>query len=519
MFEETGDKYAVALEGFLAMLLRPQGEYRTPYPLPLKNAIAELDTAVAKATKDLPVYIDKVLSQIWQVQWKTTATHHVPDPTERFIMLKSLNLDGSWGDVRNVTPLLAKFKHLMRIHFLRVIAENDEDDQDAAYAQLERWCKEGVSSSFDTVSDLQHRASSLAMQAQGPINLYWTDDVDKMVLRYKGDEISLDGLRNMFAHIQQDAKRIWEEEVMLGTGLSVKYDYIKEDLENRKSDYCFLEDKRNSFANHRLTLVQHIVQDPALRARFCHMQDGRLLWRPAALMTWLQSYIKLNGLHLLQAETLTGGPGRGTELTAMQHRSSPTRGVRNLISIGGHMVLLRTYGKTSSRSGNDRFVPSGAPGCLENMLVQDLTLARPFAEFIAAQCFASRPEVLHKYRYNLFVNTDKFFTTTDLSRIMVHYTLQYLHADISVRDWRHICIAIRRKLCPSQISLYDDEEDNIAEDHIAAEQAGHTVRTERLRYAITADALAGPSEDVLPLFLQASNNWQQVMKVVPGTFL
>lgn len=302
MFEETADKYAVALEGFLAMLLRPQGEYETPFPAALENAVAELDAAITRGEDDLTEYIDDILCQIWQVRWKTSAAHRIPDPTERYVMLKSLNLDGSWGDVRNVTPLLAKFKFLIRIHILRTVAKEEEDNQDAAYDRLERWCKEGVSSTFDTVCDLQHRASSLAMQAQGPVNLYWTDDVDKMVLRYKGDEIALDGLRTMFAHIEEDARRIWEEEVMLGTGLSVSCEYIKEDLENRRLGYSFLEEKQNGFHAHRLTLLQHIVQDPALRHRFCHVQDGRLILRPAALMTWLQSYVKLNALHLLQAE-------------------------------------------------------------------------------------------------------------------------------------------------------------------------------------------------------------------------
>ncbi|KAF7798320.1 hypothetical protein EIP86_009541, partial [Pleurotus ostreatoroseus] len=262
MFTETMDKYAAALEGFLAMLLRPQGAYQTPFTPELTNVLATLDTALVHDPDSLPECIDHVLQQVWEVSWRTTPTNRVADPTERFVMLKSLNMDGSWGDVRQVTPLLAKLKYLMRVHFMRRVAE--AHNMEEMYNGIERWCKEGQCSTFDTVCDLQHRASQLAMQAQGPVNLYWTDDSDKMVLRYKGDEITLDALRTMFKRMEQDAKRIWEQDVMLNSGLSVSYEYIKEDLENRRLGYSFLEEQRNGFSGHRVTLLQHIVQDPTL---------------------------------------------------------------------------------------------------------------------------------------------------------------------------------------------------------------------------------------------------------------
>ena len=51
---------------------------------------------------------------------------------------------------------------------------------------------------------------------------------------------------------------------------------------------------------------------------------------------------------------------------------------------------------------------------------------------------------------------------------------------------------------------------------MGAEQTGHSVRTERLHYGISAESLAGPSVDVLPLFLDASGQWQVEMHTVPG---
>lgn len=508
------DKYATTLECFLTMLLQPQGGYATPYGPNLEQAVENLKTAVETGVEDLIDLIDIVLTAVWQTSWRQSMDHKVPDPTERFVMLKSLRMDGSWMDPVNITPLLAKFKFLIRTALLRSI--NREDDQDEAYILTERWCKEGVASTFDTISDLQHRASAIVATTQAPVNLIWTDNT---TLRYRGDEITLEALQKMFVQMEQDAKSLWEDDILMGSGLHVDHEYIKEDLDNRKPGYCFLDDDRNSFSKYRLTLLQHIVQSPTLGPRFFHVEGGRLVWHKTALLKWLKDYSRLNALHLTRLEMLSGGPGRGTELTAMQYRSTQTRGLRNFVSIGGHCVLLRTYGKTSSRSGTDRLIPHSVDGYEGPLLTQDLILARPFAEFVVSQCLPNKPDLLRAYQYQLFVNFDKSFDTKDLSKEMIEYTSPYLLAKIGVHEWRHLVVAIRRKHCPTQIDIYGDEDENTVEDHIGAEQTGHSVRTERLRYAITAEALAGPSEDVLPLFFQASNNWQQLMRAVPGTSL
>lgn len=175
--------------------------------------------------------------------------------------------------------------------------------------------------------------------------------------------------------------------------------------------------------------------------------------------------------------------------------------------------MLGTYSKTSSASGMDRLIPHSLDGFTADLLVQDLSLARPFAEFIIGECFPEDLERLSLYQSHLFVNTNKLFTTTDISTVMARYTLKHMQVNITVRDWRQISIAFRRKLCPGQIAI---TEEHFGEDHISAEQTGHSVRTERLKYAISAEALLGPSEDILPLFLEASGEWQQVMRVVPG---
>ena len=217
--------------------------------------------------------------------------------------------------------------------------------------------------------------------------------------------------------------------------------------------------------------------------------------------------------HLLRCEMLSGGPGRGTELTGMLLRVDKGRETRNLIAIGHHLVMLRTYSKTTSTTGMDRLIPHSLDGFESDLLLQDLAMARPFAEFAVHICWPEDSQTLHLYQYHTFVNYNKLFNTTDISDCMASYTNTHLYTRLTVRDWRQIAIAWRRKLCPTHIEFIEEDE---LEDQVGAEQTGHSVRTERLHYGISAESLAGPSVDVLPLFLDASGQWQVEMHTVPG---
>lgn len=334
-------------------------------------------------------------------------------------------------------------------------------------------------------------------------------------MRYNASEIVLSDVWSMFSALEADMTTFFEENVMLGAPHRAIYDSVSDDPSEQGLGYSFLEDKRNNFLGHRETLLNHILHTPELRQHFTRQHNNTLVWSKTALRQWLADYSRLSILHLLRCEMLSGGPARGTELTAMMYRSGKGRGARNLVVIGHHLVMRRTYSKTSALNGKDRHIPHSLDGFESDLLIQDLVLARPFAEFAAHTCWPDDGDKLTLYQFHLFVNFDKLFTTTDISGCMAHYTLGYLHTRFTVRYWRHISIAWRRKLCPGHIDFLDDD---ILEDHIGAEQTGHSARTERLKYAISPEALAGPSEDSLPLFLDASARWQEKMRVVPGMF-
>lgn len=498
------------------MLLRPQGSWSTPFDEDLMEALDALRTSLN--TPDIPLEkpIDEVLQCIWHRKWCSSNENPIPDPTIRYVILKLLNKDGSFAELENLTPVLAKFKHLIRAFFLRVLTTSlfyprpsFEDIQDGVH--------EGTDMTFDTICDLQHQASSIVLQTPKPPNIFWMDSKNTMTMLFDGDTISLKDLQALFANVQHRTQALLQNDLLFNTDLHIDYDLLHENISNTSVGYCFLEDKRNPFHQHRTTFLERVVQHTELGPRFCYVTDHQVVWNQLELTKWLVTYSTFSLHLLLLLEMLSGGPGRGTELTGMLIRSSKGQSLRNLIALGPHLILLRTHSKTSTRNNNFRLIPHAIDTFTADVLIQDLTLLRPFAEFAVRQCFPNDNEVLTRYQYNLFVNRQHLFNTTDLSTLMGEYTLKYLSARLTVRSWRHVAIAYRRLLCSNYMPLYDVDDDEAAGDHIAAEQTGHTISTERLKYAITPDSLAGCAEDLLPLFIAASQSWQKAMRIVPGT--
>jgi hypothetical protein len=145
-------------------------------------------------------------------------------------------------------------------------------------------------------------------------------------------------------------------------------------------------------------------------------------------------------------------------------------------------------------------------------MIQDLAIARPFAELAAYLSYHDSHKIVYLYRNHIFVNQDRLFTTDDISVGLERLTVTHLGIKLGVNDWRHVSIAFRRKKCTGMADLLE-EDDN---ENFQALQSGHNTRTDNRIYGLTPDAMAGPAEDILPLFLDASTEWQVVCQVVPG---
>jgi hypothetical protein len=134
-------------------------------------------------------------------------------------------------------------------------------------------------------------------------------------------------------------------------------------------------------------------------------------------------------------------------------------------------------------------------------------------QFLASILFPKEPAVVTQYGQMLFMDFGKEFTSDKLSALMGDWTGKVLGWRLKIRDWRHVNIAWRRKLCGGAVELIEQQD---AVSIVQAQQAGHSRGLENLVYGLSPDATLGAPEDTIALFLNASTDWQKVVKVVPG---
>ncbi|EMD31725.1 hypothetical protein CERSUDRAFT_100189 [Gelatoporia subvermispora B] len=514
----THTDYQNVLVRLVAMILRScerSSEYPFPMPENIANGAASLLSAL-KTASESPIFsaLHHLLITMWTTHWTPTEENPVPSPTEQFLVLRSLREDGAHAEAKHMTGIFAKLKYNMRLTFLYEIKHQSKTrdggpDDSAECAKLQDWFTEKIVSDFNTVCSYQHVATSITKSAMGLPRILWTDRQHWMSMLYQGDRVEFRDLQSVFADIERRLQDLWENKLTLNTGIRIDTSNIKEDVANTIPGYCFLDDPRNVQLQHPMQLLHRFTSSDDIRRRFLTFCDGTAVWSESELRKWLQWYAEFSGLLLLNCEMLGGGAERGTEIASMKFRSTPFRRVRNLSVMDKHLALITTYHKTGALSAIDKYIPHSIGSFTSDLILQDLAIARPFARFASGVCFPGNHDVQELYYDHLFVNYQQPWDTGTISNLMRQVTRPHVGIGLSVNSWRHISIAFRRKLCSSAVL-------EISEESIEALSSGHTREQENRTYGISNDMLAGPSEDIVPLYLDASVDWQLKMRVVPG---
>lgn len=463
--------------------------------------------------------IHRVLLQIWTTSWKKCEGILIADPTEACLALMTLNQDGSFKEPKHVTSMIAKFQYCMWLAFLKEIDARAADggrpeiDEASTCDDLQPWFIEKTYSTFARLCSLQHVASSIVYDTVALPCIWWTDAKTWQTMAYKGHRISFSDLQKIFLDTEECLIATWESGVL--RKLSIRIEYadvdIADDLTNKNVRYSFLSDSRNECFQNLTRLIEAAVDGQGGFAGFLLPREGCLVWNQAALRRWLQDYADLQRVLLLRAEMLSGSPSRGTELTAMLLCNTQMRSTRNLVVLGCHVSLLCQYNKTSAITGREKLLPHGLDAVMSDVLIQSLVLARPLAQIAAKICFQDGG-IDGFYRDHLFVNFDRLFTSEDLSAVMTRFSLPHVHFPLTINLWRHIQTAWKRKFGCSTNNLMEKD----AKDNVEALQAGHSRATENRIYGLSTQSLASAGEDILPLFLRASDSWQRQCHVIPG---
>ena len=499
------------------MLVRQPKNYQVPLLQPVKEALKDMLSALAHdVDAKAMLAIHHLFLTIWASNWEPSRDNTMPCITQRCLALLSMQADGSICHPKGSTSHMSRFEHVMRLTFLKEIhllaTEKYHGNFDLAREALQPWFTEKVRSPFNTLKSLKHRAFAIMSKTPSLPRSIWTDRVNWTSLLYKGDPLNLNQIQNMFLDLERITCHQWEHKVLMGLKLRVDYERLADDLTNTEVGYSFLSDPRNKMFHKRDRLALAILGNPQLRAHFTTPNaNGGVHWSKHALQEWLIDYSHLEGLQATRTEMLAGAPGRSTEIHSMNYCNTPTRTTRNLSVLDQYIAVTRMYTKTGSITGVDKLIPHGLDAFTADMMIQDLAIARPFAELAINLCYPNNEKIQELYQYRLFVNHTKEFVGADLTHIMTGLSLKACGFTIGINAWRHIHANFTKKLCNRTTELLQESE----EDTPSILQYGHSNNTHRI-YSQSHDASLGPADDVLFDFMDASTDWQMVAKVVPG---
>jgi len=459
--------------------------------------------------------------KLWSQEWDEDFSQTMSDPTIRYLALASLKRVSGFKEPKLLTPMLAKFEYLMRLTWVfeiwRIRGTTVPPPSSHKLAQkFARWFTEGEPSTFHSIRTLQHLASSIAYNTMALPRIWWPEEGNYRTMLFHGHSVKLDAITSAFIAMENDMMQVFEEEVLLGFDLRVEYSDIVDNMANTEVGYSMLSDPRNPcFLGAAELIHQSILNDPVQKARFikgCD-NDGFPIWNKMALRMWLLSYTKFESLLLVKAEMTAGSSSRGTEINCLTFKNTHVRPSRGLFMMGSYLAYLCQYHKGSALTQKDKVIPHAFDAHTSDMIIQDLAIARPFAQFAAFLCFPDNTSIHQMYDNYLFANFAKPFVTSDISAVLQTYTLAHVGRQFGMQDWRHISIGFRRKLATSLEELMDQD----SQETIGAAQSHHSRSTENRIYGISAMALAsGNADDIFPLYLKHSTDWQDVCKVHAG---
>ena len=501
------------------MLMRAKKTYTIPVSSELQHTIGAFQDALDEGDQyQAQEHLHCMFMCLWKQKWKPTADNLIPCPTIRALALMTLHPDGHFAEPHHVMGLIAKWERCMRLAFVKeIIALSESAEEEEACSMLQPWFTEKSHCPFNSLRSLQHRASAIAKSTMGLGRVLWVDRVDWTSFLYQGTRISLDQMIKINRAIEDKLIDAWEGKVLLGLKVRVEYSNIVENLGNTDVGYSFLTDPRNDTFKQQDCLLLAILEDPVQYQNFVQLnpQTSAVIWNKSSLRLWLLHYGDFQKLALTRCEILAGGPGRSTEFTGMQQHNTEDRNTRSINILDTYVAIVRQYHKSSQLTGQDTFIPHALDGVMSDLIIQDLALAKPFAQFATHICVPDRPDIQELYRDYLFINNTQLFTVESITEVIKDHTVPVLGISLGIRDWCHVAIAFKQKLCTEAMELY---EGSYSGDTISVRQAGHSRVLEDRMYGLSPDALLGVAEDLLPLFMASSTKWQTLHKAVPGEF-
>ncbi|PGG94904.1 hypothetical protein GX51_08337, partial [Blastomyces parvus] len=194
---------------------------------------------------------------------------------------------------------------------------------------------------------------------------------------------------------------------------------------------------------------------------------------------------------------VSGLPMRGQELLKIKHLNDTTT-LRNILLHFDHILLLNEYNKSESIKDKPMVIARYLPEQIGRIVIAYLTELKPLRDLCVSIFKTQNPQSndLSHHLAPLFFSSPEHpeFTTEMVSGHMGYLTESELGVRVKMAKWRHLAIAIYRMFLEQKATKIDNA---TKEQLVSIFQTGHSEDTSNHHYAVTADMLAGTTDQTL----------------------
>lgn len=219
-------------------------------------------------------------------------------------------------------------------------------------------------------------------------NIIWDNDNKFESLTCEGVRFSLAKLRKLVADLSNLAHNIMVNKLLFGSALPQLLDAsnpnetdFTDKMQNTQIGYSFQNDLSNptlTAKSTRLYILDIIHNSSALCSKFF---SGNGSPNPIAFGAWLRDCGKFVRVLLLLVHLTTGQPSRMSELTEASTICNPHEGgTRSLFFVHNSIMLVQSYNKSKSITGQEMLVARFLPKYLLPMFLTYLVCVRPIEQ-------------------------------------------------------------------------------------------------------------------------------------------
>ncbi|KAL8794984.1 MAG: hypothetical protein Q9182_007576, partial [Xanthomendoza sp. 2 TL-2023] len=473
-------------------------------------------------------------------------------PIVGFMALNTLESSGVWIAAHNFTFVLSGIIHCMQLWLLGYCyqAEAQATRSEKLEAIVREQCQLFLINTTSTPMAELLYWRLLTMTASNdtvrcPVT---TVNADCTQVTHLGIELNIEAWRGALQELLQSAETILEGSLLLDLPEVPIYDVasVVDTPNDSRPGKCFLDDPRNRLHAVDGYLFRRVKGDPVLTSRFIRSgATDPVEWDIAPTFKLRRSafntYFHANQQFLQQLGVLiywsAGLPPRRKELIQVQWCN--TEVARNVYILDGRVTIITGYHKSQWRIGT-RPVARFLPPRLGNLLVRYLVYVPSFLRFLY------RCTQRESYGGFLFSDEDGVWSPNQFGNQVKRQSTRLLGFQITSRQWRHISIALDRRLHASRackvygviqqwdrraLHAMDQSDSELDPDYHMQEgnevdstmlsrarnfQASHTPATNQSTYGNDVTLTLGLTDALLAAYREVSQFWSRSIACVEG---